>query len=931
MNDPLLERLTRRDTRLAEAARALRSHVSPILRRIVTVFPHYTGHDDEHSETLANICEWLAGTDLLDSLNNGELFVLHSSIFLHDIGMAATPEELADTRGSAAFKSFASEHTQLSEAESLAEWVRRIHHRRSADYVRRCLRDATGLNAVEPALFEATALIVESHGEADLANFDRYDPFFAWGNSGRTLRLPLLGVLLRLSDLLHLNNDRTPLPVVAYVDLSNARSREEWSKHLATFGIAPIPAEHAVRMTCTCTEPSIHRSLLRLCDYVNKEFDYCREILQLVGQRTSEALDLTCGRIDPKIIAEGYEPWLQLQFHFDRNGILRLLEGARLYPNPAAVVKELLMNAVDATRQRFRVTGEMRPVEIRVNTSERTLEVIDSGPGMGRREIEHYLLNLGRSIYHSEEYSQLYRAPQRIESVSEFGIGFASAFGASDHVTLETRNESADAIVLDMYDLVGFAAARRGTMSDVGTHVHVRLRNDPDLLRKVYSEVRHLQQMCPHLDVPIRVTMDGTTNVLVTESYEHEPRSLLADFFKDKASSFQIAYHRFAPDHDDITGVIGIYCTAEGETLAPGGPPWYQLERESNRRISQLGFRLPFSLDGHTTLIGAMNVSSFTYDIDLKGRMRLELDPSRTRLQESAHNRDVLRQLDRHIVEFLLELNRTYWHDLPKDQRLKVYAKLAANWQTRALRTFHFNEGLAPLVDLLMDNVPFRVFGAERAEMTWNEIRALERPVVVYNRWGIKTDNGVEQEAATILTLASECVVVQGSAADENFDNFADVEGLVVCNRLRRSFQIVRPWKGSAAELRTRRSQVSFNRLSWCVPFYSESVYAIVSSTTLRTSSGVSGLLNIRHPKIASMLAAARECAVRQVELPRTNEFLLFFNNGYIGAGRNCDYVDYVAAKHRDCLMELARSCNAFPVDQLVVTADDFVSWERES
>ncbi len=931
MPDPLLERLSACDNQLFGAAEALRKHVSPILRRIVTVFPHYTGHDDEHSEKVAGICEWLGGNDLLGSLNGGELFALHASIFLHDVGMAATVEEMDEIRSSSGFREFAQTQVQLSATESLAEWIRRFHNRRSADYIRRNLRDAVGLQIVEPVLFEAVALLAESHGTSDLADFDKFDPYFAWGTTGKTLRLPLLGVLLRLSDLLHLSNDRTPLPLVPYADLRNARSREEWKKHLATLGVAPIPDHRTVRMTCTCKDPATHRSILRLCDYVNAEFAYCHEILRLLTQRTGCEVTIKFDKIEPKVVPDGYEPWLHLHFQFDRAGIFQLLKGARLYPDPGAVVTELVINAVDATRQNFRVTGKLHAVEVRLDTSSRVLEVADRGSGMNRHEIESYLLQLGKSIYHADEYLQIYHPPQRIESISEFGIGFASAFAASNHVTVETCREGETPIFIDMFDLLGFAAARTGTLPHRGTIVRLKLTDSDEVLNSVKSAVMGLRTQFPHLEMQLRVTVDGETSILEFEPYEREPKGLLSEYFAGRDSSFHIHYHRFHPAEGDITGVIGLFCTLEEGVLVPGGPPWYQIEHNPGRRVSQLGFAIPFAANQHSSLLGDLNVAQIVYDLDLKGSMRIELDPSRTRLQGSAHNTRVIRELDAHLTEFLLETDRKYWRGLLREQRLYVFGKLAALIRTRVLRSARFNLQIAPLIDLLMESAPNKVYNDnDEAElMTWNEIRQLSRPVVFYRRYIQKSDEDVRREAAAIRSQASNCLVVEYPGGEDSFNDFADTEGIILCNALHRGFQIFRPWLGTASEMDERRRQ-SVNHLASLTPFHSECLYAVVSSTVTRESVAVCGRLNVNHPKIQTMLAWIRQCTERNKAIPQTLAFLSFINNDYIGFGRDPDYVAFVTAKQRDCLQELARhlQCDYSTAEELAFSVEDFVPWE---
>jgi hypothetical protein len=349
----ILERLRETHADLYTDAKRVGDAAAGLLSRIVEVFPHYTSHDVSHCMKVAEICQWVAGKDTLATLNAQELFVLFCAICLHDIGMVVAPDERDSILASVDFQCFA-ESCPLSETEALAEWVRRSHHQRSADFIRRLHNAAGGLCIPDPALANAVALICESHGERNLDDCARYDPFHAYGTDRTTLCLPLLGVLLRLSDVLHVTADRAPLAVVPFIRLESAKPKLEWQKHLATFGVAPMPGG-AARVTCVCSDPDVHREILRLCDYINDEFRYCATVLGLVRQKGHPAPELSVGSVDPQVQADGYKPWLNLSFQLDREGMLDLITGSRLYESRGAVLRELLMNAVDAVWQRARL------------------------------------------------------------------------------------------------------------------------------------------------------------------------------------------------------------------------------------------------------------------------------------------------------------------------------------------------------------------------------------------------------------------------------------------------------------------------------------------------------------------------------------------------------------------------------------------------
>ena len=173
----------------------LRKNVSPLLRRIVEVFPHYTCHDDSHSEAIVKICNWVAGEDLLRKLNGPELFVLFASMYFHDIGMVVSPDERDEILVSSEFISYKESNPEFSDTEALAEWIRRQHHERSGEVIRQGINGSGSPLIDDRVLAYAVALVCESHGKKDLTDFELYDTSCAWGYAGETICLPLLGVL----------------------------------------------------------------------------------------------------------------------------------------------------------------------------------------------------------------------------------------------------------------------------------------------------------------------------------------------------------------------------------------------------------------------------------------------------------------------------------------------------------------------------------------------------------------------------------------------------------------------------------------------------------------------------------------------------------------------------------------------------------------
>ncbi len=932
-NVTILARLESLDKKLFGKALEVAEAASAKLSRIVLTFPHYTSHDEKHKKRVLEICEWLAGPGLITQLTAPELFVLFAAIYLHDIGMVISPTERDVIEKSPEYHSFVSASGLIPE-EALAEWVRQIHHRRSAEIIRDTHADVTGIAIRDSALAHATALICESHGENDLEDFNKYDPFFAYGTSATTICLPLLGILLRMSDLLHVTSDRTPLAVLPLVHLTTARSTMEWSKHLSTAGIAPA-SEGAVRMTCICNDPNVHRDILRLCDYINKEFEYSKRIFAKLEAAGLSKYKLTCDHVVPNISAMGYEPWLDLTFQLDREGIIQLVTGSRIYHGPGAVLKELLMNAVDASRQARSLGKGPVVIHVEFNSAERLLSIADEGVGMDRTDIEEFLLKLGRCVYRSEIYQQRYNPPQQIDALSEFGIGFASCFLVSDHVVVETKREGKDGFLLDLYDLLGFAAARPSCRRISGTRVTLHLKQN--VLKDIESAVKGLASNCPHVEIPIHVSVDGNKFAILNQPYCQEDGDLLAPFFRSKAKDLIVERRNFVPELDNITGCFLLLCQNNDGVVMPGYSPWYKLSQENEtRRVSQLGFRLPDPSKWPGSLFGKLNVSLLQYDLNLLGDTRLEMDPSRTNILPSKHNVDVISQIDEHVVSFLYDVHARNWAELPRERRLAAHKELGHILFTSVIGEMQITTHKAArrLIDLMFDNMPLQTSSKSKGscELTWNEIRKSFKSVVFYHRLAYEKD--YETHVAAILDALQDVLVVIEEPSypyGSNITNFCTTKKIHLSDLSKRIYLVVEPWLGNADDLQAYYwDKERFNAWGFIIPFIPSMPYALVSSSATRRSGALSVWVNASHPKIAAFIQATARAERSGKKLPETVRFLQFIHRYHGGQGTDPEYVEYIQQHHQQAITELvsAEVINSTQGEALLLRGEDFVPWD---
>lgn len=144
-----------------------------------------------------------------------------------------------------------------------------------------------------------------------------------------------------------------------------------------------------------------------------------------------------------------------------------------LYSDHEIFLRELVSNAVDATTkiktlaQKGEVKGELgsTQIEIKINTENNTLHIIDQGIGMTEDEVNRYLNQLAFSS--AEEFLSKYKEDATI--IGHFGLGFYSAFMVADKVEVITKSyQDAPAVIWSCdgnpeYTIESHDKAQRGT------------------------------------------------------------------------------------------------------------------------------------------------------------------------------------------------------------------------------------------------------------------------------------------------------------------------------------------------------------------------------------------------------------------------------------------------------------------------------------
>lgn len=226
----LLQYLSEIDNELFIETQKIKKEVEPILMNKLHL--NYTDHSIEHSlrilEQLNQVMFELMESD--ESLNKYEVFILISSIYLHDIGMQFDKFELLEKYG------LEVKNEEISSEELKLNFIRNHHHTISKIWIIESIKRNKDFRSVyfgNSELGELIASISQSHNvdlKKDISNYNDY--IF----SGVRIRLNLLTCLLALGDVLDADHRRVDIERLQHINITES-SRLHWWKHYYISGL----------------------------------------------------------------------------------------------------------------------------------------------------------------------------------------------------------------------------------------------------------------------------------------------------------------------------------------------------------------------------------------------------------------------------------------------------------------------------------------------------------------------------------------------------------------------------------------------------------------------------------------------------------------------------------------------------------------------
>lgn len=513
-----------------------------LLELTLASFPSYSRHDSSHADAVMHNIERILGEERIASLSATDCFAILHTVYIHDIGMAILAEdreriiksdefvEMVDELADGADKDLKNVSLLMKKSiycqetdeeidyegieyhnekknlyvlkldtyyaviQLLAEYQRRYHGEKAASSVKDWflgqdkLRSEFSMSGIPMRIFfriaDCAALhtdwefnhILDLPREEDGYNSDRLNPRF-------------VAVLLQLGDALDIDNDRFHPFAHAFAGTFPRKSEEHYDKHLSIRMLKITPEEIEIQADCD------KRETLRL---IRNECDGIEALLKSASYYWSQIAPRGFGGALPsfklsRLLLRGKELPGDLalsRFQIPQQKVFSLLQGRNMYISKFPFIRELLQNAIDATKlqcyEDYRTSSKLRftdnqeclnklgitkfskivnpmeyPIEIAISCmrldvngeyKEISLNDIpeiedndrygicfsikDYGTGMDKDTLRN-ISNMGTNYKSRKKI--LRQMPDWLRPTGEFGIGLQSVFFVSDNFFCETH------------------------------------------------------------------------------------------------------------------------------------------------------------------------------------------------------------------------------------------------------------------------------------------------------------------------------------------------------------------------------------------------------------------------------------------------------------------------------------------------------------
>ena len=469
---------------------------SDLLKSVLMHYPHYSLHDASHSEAVLSKMEMLLG-DRIKRLSPTDTWLLLHAAYVHDLGMVIQWDEIEKLWEEEEFKKYLEElksspDSEIREAADFilnaktkdrvwplkasryvslinADYFRSKHAQRSRSLL---FSDESELHVdlghnqlVQQRLVKLLGEICALH-TASTEKILELD-YQTNGFDSDYAHPRFVAMLLRLGDLLDIDNNRFNRGVELSFGHLPPTSIPHKEKHNATAHLLVTPTEISFRSNCPNSESYLEAQ--RFVSWLESEISF---------------LTIHWAKIVPKDLG-GYAPCFEkkelqingvesipgvagLKFQISQNKAFEVIEGSNLYKNRFVFIREVIQNAMDASKiqlwrdlqegtykawvkselnqlQPYDLINEIYsnyPITVELSTldDERVqVKVMDRGTGISVEAFKE-MCNVAVSNSNSQKMQkEIQSMPKWLQPTAGFGIGLQSIFLVADQFEIETN------------------------------------------------------------------------------------------------------------------------------------------------------------------------------------------------------------------------------------------------------------------------------------------------------------------------------------------------------------------------------------------------------------------------------------------------------------------------------------------------------------
>lgn len=472
------------------------------LQTIGGLFPHYSRHDQSHSDQILVNIERLLGDDRIKLLSATDTWLLLEAAYWHDIGMVVPQKALQEAFQDPTFESYRQQvassaghelqkfaqhfcadvtnaflgaDTPLDAMEKwrtfMAEWFRRKHHIRSESAINNPWQEmglsSPRIELIPKRLFRLLGQVCGLHGRSFEDVLSQL-PFKEVGMANDDCHPRFIACLLRLGDLLDIDDNRF-CPVMQSIagEGRPALSKSHEDKHASIRHFRLDPER--IEITAVCKTVDGYVEQWRWLDGLRTEVQKQMSRWQDIAPERGLGLLPTIGEIKVDIAGRKLitKPGARTEFQLNADHALKLLQGENLY-KPTDTIRELLQNAVDATLLRLWHTEKDKfaseeaqpgdfsnscfkqyPIHAQLLRSTEpasapdkikwTLSITDQGVGMTVEDL-NFLMNVAGSGGNTKKQDVIQSMPEWLRPSGNFGIGLQSVFMWTERVHMRTKS-----------------------------------------------------------------------------------------------------------------------------------------------------------------------------------------------------------------------------------------------------------------------------------------------------------------------------------------------------------------------------------------------------------------------------------------------------------------------------------------------------------